>query len=71
MITYGIRARLAWYWRRLRRKPAVAEVERDGAVFFAIIDQQPYWRKPHEPDWTGWQETGYTTDEPPPGLRRS
>jgi len=61
-VTYGIRARLAWYARRVRGQPA-AVTRRQGDVFYAaVLDPKPPWRKPRPVNWDAWTEIG-ATDE--------
>jgi hypothetical protein len=68
---YGIRARLAWYWRRLLGKPwQLTYLQPPVGFYSATIDRKPLWRKPAPPDWSQWQQVGATTDSVPEAFRR-
>jgi hypothetical protein len=71
MADYGVRARLAWYWRRIKRMPHVLTYLVPPLGFYsAVVDPRPPWRNPEPVDWSGWRDLGYTTDEPPEAFRR-
>lgn len=43
---YGIRARLAWYWRRVQGKPwRVTRLQPPVGFYQATIDRKPLWRR--------------------------
>jgi hypothetical protein len=71
-MTYGVRARLAWHWRRVQGKPwRITSVDAAGSSFYAaVLDEKPPWRKPRPGSWSGWQDIGCITDRPPEAFRR-
>jgi hypothetical protein len=64
--TYGVRARVAWYWRRLKGQPSVIRHATETAFLVAPVDPRPPWRRPSPQDWSGWQQLGATEDEGDP-----
>jgi hypothetical protein len=48
--SYGVRARLAWYWRRVQRRPVTRRfLQPPLGVLADVVDPQPRWRKPLRP----------------------